>query len=194
MTVNLLAGVACTVAGILAAIWVVELYMRHAARARWSRVSVLTYRAIAAHLCDLMVEALTSMTVLRDHRPMTAILSGRESPDPQTIEGLVTLASMLRAVPDPWSNDVSGEVVAFYEKNKWDLDQLCDGLLPRVIEYSDEQDLIDALTEFDGARRALHNAVLAHKKITIGGIISSLAGLVDASANVYRSLLNHWRD
>ena len=132
------------------------------------------------------------MTVLRDHRPMTAILSGRGNPDPQTIEGLATLASMLRAVPDPSSNEVSDEVVAFYEENKWDLDQLCDSLLPRVIEYSDEQDLIEAMTEFDGARRALHNAVLAHKKITIGGIIVKLAELVDASANVYRSLLNHW--
>lgn len=88
MGVNLLAGLACTALGVLVAIWVVDRYVRHVARLRWSRVDTLTYRAIAAHLCDAMAQILVDTPVLRDLRPMTSILEGRDKPDTRTIEGL----------------------------------------------------------------------------------------------------------
>jgi len=193
MTMNLLAGFACAGLGVLVAIWVVDRYIRNTARMRWSRVDVLTYRAIAAHLCDAMVQLLIDTPVLRNLNPMTSIQEGRDRPDARTIEGLTALASMLRAVPNPGNNDLSDAAIAYYEGGRWDLDQLCDSLLPRVIEYSDEQDLIDALIEFDSVRRALHTSIIAHKLVVTGGVFVHLAELVDASSNVYRSLLNHWR-
>lgn len=191
MVVNLLAGIGCTALGILIAIWVVDRYLVQAARARWLRVDTLTHRAIAEHLCDMTVQLLIEMS--DDQRPMTSILEGRDKPDPRTLEGLTALAAILRAVPDPESNDRSDAAIAYYEQNKWDLDQLCDRLSSRVIQYSDEQDLIDALIELDGARRALLNSIIAYKLIVIGGVFLDLAKLVDASSNVYQALLNHWR-
>jgi len=167
--------------------------MRHAARMRWSRVDVLTYRAIAVHLCDAMVQLLIDMEALRNLSPMASIQEGRDKPDARTIEGLSALASMLRALPHPENNDLSEAAITYYENSKWDLDQLCDSLLSRVIEYSDEHDLIDSLVELDGVRRALHTSIIAHKQVVTGGVFVHLAELVDASANVYRSLLNHWR-
>ena len=106
---------------------------------------------------------------------------------------LAALASLLRAVPHPGNNDLSDAAITYYENNKWDLDQLCDSLLSRVIEYSDEQDLIDALIGLDGVRRALHTSIIAHKQVLTGGVFVHLAELVDAGGNVYRSLLDHWR-
>jgi len=192
MFINLMAGIACLALGVPIAIWVVDRYMRHAAREHWSRVEVLTHRAIATHLCDAMVQLLIDTTTLRDLSPMESIQEGRDGPDAKTIEGLAALVSMLRAVPNPSNNDLSDEAIVFYENSKWDLDQLCDSLLSRLIEYSDEHDLIDALVELDGVRRALHTSIIAHKQAVTGGVFLHLPELVDASIKVYRSLLNHW--
>jgi hypothetical protein len=192
MTINLLAGLACTGLGVLVAVWVVDRYIRHAARLRWAKVDVLTYRAIAAHVCDAMVQLLIDTTVLKDMRPLPSIQAGRDEPDAKTIEGLSELASLLRAVPNPGSNDLSDAAITFYENSKWDLDQVCDSLLPRLIEYSDAHDLINSLIEFDAERRALHTSIIAHQQAVTGGVFVHLPTLVDASANVYRILLKHW--
>lgn len=193
MGVNLLAGIVCTALGIPIAIWVIDRYLKHVGRRRWSRVETLTYRAIAAHLCDSTVEILIGMDVLKDLRPMAPIQEGRDKPDARTIEGLRALATLLRAVPDPENNDRSDAAIECYNASKWDLDQLCDSLLPRVIEYSDEQDLIDSLIELDAVRRTLHNAMIAHQVVVTGGVFCHLPELVDASAQVYGALLNHWK-
>jgi hypothetical protein len=193
MSVNVLAGLVCIALGIPIAIWIVDRYLKHIARRRWSRVDTLTYRAIAAHLCDSAVEILIGIDVLNDLRPMAPIQEGRDRPDPQTIEGLTALAKLLRAVPNPANNDLSDAAIECYKASKWDLDQLCDSLLPRVIEYSDEQDLIDALIELDTVRRTLHNSMIAHEQIVTGGVFHHLPELVDASKQVYRALLNHWK-
>src|SRR5439155_7171632 len=181
MGVNFLAGIACTALGVVVAIWVVDRYLRNVARLRWARVETLTYRAIAAHVCDAMLEVLVGTPVLRDFRPMTSIIEGRNGPDAKTIEGLAELASMLRSVPHPGNNDLSDAAITYYEENKWDLDQLCDSLLSRLIEYSDAQDLIDTLMELDGVRRAFHTSIIAHRQAVTGGVFVHLAELVDAS-------------
>jgi len=193
MSVNLLAGVACTSLGVFVAIWVVDQYVRYVSRLRWSRVESLTCSTIAAHICDAMVEVVIGTSFLHDQRPMDSILKGRDKPHVKVVEGLTDLASMLSTKADSWSNDTSDSVVDVYEMIKWDLDQLCEDILPRVIEYSGEQDLIDKLIELDRARRALRNATVVHKKISIGGIVSSLVEVVDACANLYQSLLRHWK-
>jgi hypothetical protein len=193
MLVNLFAGLVCTALGIPVAIFIVDRYLKHIARRRWSRVGTLTYRAIAAHLCDSAVEVLIGIDVLNDLRPMAPIQEGRDRPDAQTIEGLGALVKLLRAVPDPGNNDLSDAAIECYKASKWDLDQLCDGLLPRVMEYSDEQDLIDSLIELDGVRRTLHNSMISHQQIVTGGVFCHLPELVDACAKVYGALLNHWK-
>jgi len=193
MGVNLLAGIVCTALGIPIAIWVIDRYLKHVGRRRWSRVDTLTYRAIAAHLCDSAVEILIGMDVLMDLRPMAPIQEGRDKPDPQTVEGLGALAKLLRAVPNPGNNDLSDTAIECYKASKWDLDQLCDSLLPRVIEYSDEQDLIDSLIELDAVRRTLHNSMIGHQRAVTGGVFCHLPELVDASAQAYGALLNHWK-
>ena len=193
MGVNLLAGIVCTALGIPVAIWIIDRYLKRIARRRWSRVDTLTYRAIAAHLCDSAVEILIGIDVLNDLRPMEPIQEGRNEPDAQTIEGLGALSGLLRAVPNPGNNDLSDAAIECYKASKWDLDQLCDSLLPRVIEYSDEQDLIESLIELDAVRRALHNSMIGHQQAVTGGVFCHLPELVDASAQVYGALLNHWK-
>ena len=192
MGVNLLAGVACTALGIPIAIWVVDRYLKHVARIRWARVDTLTYRAIAAHLCDSLAQLWVDTPALSKAGPIFSILEGRDKPEQKAVGGMLELARLLRAMPGQGNNDLSDDAIKFYRKNRWDLEQLCESLLARVIEYSDEQDLINALTELDNTRRALHTSVIAHEQAVTGGVFVHLAELADTGANVYRSLLNHW--
>lgn len=156
--------------------------------------STLTYRAIAAHLCDAMAQVFVGLG-LNDCRPMTLILEGRDVPDARTVEGLSRLAAILRAIPNRGSNDLSDKAAGYYEENKWDLDQLCTDLLARVVQLShgQEQDLIDALMGLDLVRRAFHTSIIAHKQVVTGGVFVHVADLVDASAEVYRALLRRWK-
>jgi hypothetical protein len=124
---------------------------------------------------------------------MSPILSGRDEPNPRSIDGLVALASILRAVPNPGNNDLSDKAAVYYRENRWDLEQICVSLLSRVVEYSDEQDLIDTLIALDFVRREIHTSIVAHEQVVTGGVFVHMAELVDASANVYRALLNHWK-
>jgi len=192
MFVNLLAGLGCVALGVPIAIWVVDRYIQNATHARWARVDEMTHRAIATHLCDAMVQLLIDTPALKDFRPMPLIQEGRDKPDARTIEGLSALTAMLRDVPNPGSNDLSDAAIEYYEISKWDLDQLCDNLLTRVIEYSDEHDVIDSLAELDSVRRALHTSIIGHKLAVTGGVFENLPTLVDACGKVYALLLNHW--
>jgi hypothetical protein len=190
--VNLTAGLVCTVVSIPIAIWIIDRYLKYTARRQWSRVDTLTYRATATHLCDSAVEILIGMDVLDDLRPMENIQAGRDKPDPKAIEGVSALSNLLRAVPNPANNDIYDKAIECYKACKWDLDQLCDSLLPRIIEYSDEQDLIDSLILLDGFRRTLHHSMIGNELAGTGGVFYHLPELVAAVAQVYGTLLSHW--
>lgn len=163
-------------------------------RRRTELVSMLTYRAIAAHLCDAMAQVFVEHS-LDDCRPMTAILEGRDNPDSRTLEGLAALSTMLRGVPNPDDNELSDTTAQYYQNNMWDLDQICDDLLLRLIQlgHPHEQDLIDALMTLDLVRRALQTSIIAHRQVVTGGVFVHLAELVDASAGVYKALARHWK-
>jgi hypothetical protein len=100
----------------------------------------------------------------------------------------------LRQVPGVATKDKSTDDIAveYYEHVKWDLDQIRDVLMPRVVQSSNDQILIDALVELDDSRRELHNATIAHKKITVGGVVPNVVGLLDRARAVYSLLVDRW--
>ncbi len=161
---------------------------------RTGLAALLTYRAIAAHLCDAMAQILVDLA-LNDCRPMTSILEGRDVPDLRTVEGLSSLSSLLRATPNPGSNDLSDKAAEYYEHNEWDLGQLCGDLLVRLIQSGrpHEEDLVEALVALDLVRRSVQTSIIAHRQVVTGGVFANLPDLVDAGADVYRSLARHWK-
>jgi hypothetical protein len=159
---NLLSETAGIFASIIIALLIVDRYTEYQKQQQWARVRNLTYTAIVAHLCDLTTEMFIYFPV-KDHRPMTPIIEGRDRPNPATITAMTNLASQLRRLPNVVSTEKSTSdlTVEFYEAVKWDLDQIRDVLTPRVVQSSADQEIINALVEFDNARRKLHNAIMA---------------------------------
>jgi hypothetical protein len=190
---NLLAEIAGVFVSIIVALLIVDRFVEHQKEQQWARVRKLTYGAIAAHLCDLATEMLLYFPV-KDHRPMTPIIEGRDHPNPDTITGMANLASQLCQLPSAVSKEKSTSdlSVEFYELIKWDLDQIRDVLTPRVIQNSNDQQIINALIEFDNARRKLHNAIIVHKQIVTHSVFPDVIELLEQTQTLYSALCERW--
>lgn len=192
---NLLSETAGIFASIIIALLIVDRYTEHQKEQQWAKVRDLTYAAIVGHLCDLAIEMLLHFPV-KDHRLMTPISEGRDRPNPETKTAMTNLALLLRQLPNPVSNEKSTSdlAVEFYEKVKWDLDQIQYVLTPRVVQSSADQQVINALVEFDNARRKLHNAIIVHKEISIpSGVLPAVIELLEKTQDLYGAICEEWR-
>jgi hypothetical protein len=192
---NLLAEVAGIGISICVGVLLVDKLIAADRRQQWNKVRTYTLGAIAAHLCDMGMEVCISFQD-RAHGAMDKILSGRDSPHAETPLGFRVLAHGLRenqGAPGP-DESPSDRTVGLYDHVKWDLDQIQAILIPRVIQSQGEQELVDALIEFDQARRSLHNAIISHKLLVTGSAYPALIDLVEASGRLYQTICGHWTE
>ena len=191
---NLLSELAGIGLGVLVGVFLVDTWIRQDRQARWSRTRNYVLGAIASHLSDFAVDVLISMPI-KDHRPMSAIIDGRNQPRPSTITAIKEVTAQLRSVtnsPSP-AKHLSDYVVELYENTRWDLDQIQRVLTPLMIQSEVDQELIDVLMSFDMARRNLHNAVISHKLIVTDAAFPVLLELMDIVADVYRIVAKYWQ-
>ena len=191
---NLLSETAGIFASIIIALLIVDRYTEHKKEQQWTKVRDLTYAALTAHLCDLVTEMFIYFPV-DDHRPMMRIIEGRDQPNPATIPAMADLASQLRHLPSAVSKEKSTSdlTVEFYEAVKWDLDQVQDVLIPRVMQSSADQEIINALVEFDSARGELHNAIIVHKQVVTHGAFPAVVALLEQTQSLYGALCKKWK-
>jgi len=125
---------------------------------------------------------------------MSAIIEGRNHPNPLTIKAMEELISQMKDLPEAVSPEKSTSDIAvdFYEKIRWDIEQLRNVLLPRVIQSSEDQALIDKLTEFDNRARDLYNSILIHLEAVTHSVFPSVRNLVESAKSVYSELLLVW--
>ena len=107
---------------------------------------------------------------------------------------MLDLCNELQSLPGAQSTDntFSDIAVDFYEEIRWNLDQVGDILIPRVIESTTDQDVINYLIEFDRARIKLHTATYVHNRIAIGGIFPDVVNLLIQAHAVYNTLIKIW--
>jgi hypothetical protein len=187
--VNMLAGIVGIFVGFVIGLFILDKYIEAKRKEQWARVRQITYASIANHLCDILQEAGISFGFQPDHL-MNPISEGRDHLNPAAITAIGRLASELRELPGALSTDntFSDMSVEFYKEVKWDLDQISEVLIPRVIDGAANQHVIDALIEFDMARLELRNAVHVHKRIAIGGIFPDVIQLLEQARVVYSAL------
>jgi hypothetical protein len=191
---NILSEIAGIFASIIIALLIVDRYIEYQKEQQWARVRNLTYAAIVGHLCDLATETLIYFPV-KDHRLMTPIIEGRDRPNPATITAMAKLASLLRQLSSAISNEKSTSdlAVEFYRAVKWDLDQIQNVLTPRVMQSSTDQQIINALVEFDNARRKLHNAIIVHRKIVTHSAFPAVIELLEQTQALYSAICEKWK-
>jgi hypothetical protein len=190
---NLLAELAGNGIAILVGFLLIDRFLEHRREQQWAKVRNFTLGAIAAHLCDI-----ASCTMMyfpfRDHSSIGIILEGRNTPNSTTVTGFEHLLEQLRTCSsrDVGNKSISDVAVEFYEAVTWDLDQIQTVLTPRVVQSSTDQELIDALIEFDDARRRLHNSIIGHKLICTQSVFPDVLSLVQSSRRLYQALCRSW--
>jgi hypothetical protein len=80
----------------------------------------------------------------------------------------------------------------FYETAKWGLDQVEGILIPRIIQSSPDQELIDACMSFDDARSRPHVATVARSRGKIYNYFPNVQDLFTAASAVYGILCSRW--
>jgi len=192
---NILAELAGAVLGVFLALLVVERFVRHQRKSQWQTVRELTYRAIAGHLCDVAMNMWTHFAVaMTDYGNLHSIGAGRNRPSIETAKAMASLLKRLEKVPSKVYKDRSRSDVAveYYEAVKWDIEQIRNVLVPRLIESAEEQDLINALVEFDDAALDLHNAIIAHRAVVTHEAFPDVLNLLDKAGAAYAVLSHTW--
>ena len=100
------------------------------------------------------------------------------------------LCSKMEALPGAKGTDnkFSEIAVEFYRDVRWNLDQISSVLLPRVVQSTNELEVVDSLIEFDRAKLKLHNAAYVHRLLVILGVFPDMINLVKSAQVLYCTL------
>ena len=190
---NILAEVAGSGIAILIGLLVIDKFVEYRREQQWAKARRLTYEALSSHICDIASDVYMYFPI-KDHRSMGTILEGRNTPSQSTHFGFEDLLQQLKKLPASISGEKSTSDVAveFYEAVIWDLDQIQNVLTPRIIQSSNDQELIDALVEFDNGRRQLHNSIIGHKLAATHNVFPNLLILIERSGRLYQTLYSRW--
>ncbi|MCK4394861.1 hypothetical protein KAX17_18335 [Candidatus Bipolaricaulota bacterium] len=191
---NLLAEFAGVGLSLLVGVFVVDRLISMQRQRQWARARKFVLSGIASHLSDAMTDLLIYIPTIQNHKPMGPIIDGRSNPSKETIDALKDIARQMvsnRSSGDP-NKHLSDYAIEWYEHAKWDLDQIQNLLTPRAIDAQANQKLIDGLLAFDKARRDFHSAVISHRLVVTDAAYPALITLVDAAADLYSVLLEHW--
>ncbi|TMI75964.1 MAG: hypothetical protein E6H05_05225 [Bacillati bacterium ANGP1] len=160
--VNLLAGLVILVVGIGTTLFVIDRYQEFHRKERWAKTQAFTLNAIAVHLGEI-----TGSLFL--HYPLSSqavsLFNVHSTPrDPALLNAFDAILEELRQARKVTAKDESSSdaAVGYYEALQWDFAEISNVLIPRVLESPADQSLIDSLVAFDGARRELRHAIIAH--------------------------------
>jgi hypothetical protein len=180
------------VIGVLFTVFLVDRLLKSERKRQWTQVRSYTLEAIARHLSDFTWDVFYTFE-LEDRSGLRTRSGGQNAPYQALFTATV---DQLRAIPNAMSptESTSDRTVTFYDQSQWDLDQIQTVLLPRLIQSQvdeDSQEVIDALIEFDQARRDLHNSVITDKLISIQSAFPALISLIETAGKLYKTIFRH---
>lgn len=174
-------------------LFIVDKYIAYDRAKQWIQVRNITYKSIAAHMCEITVQALFIYNI-KDNRPMHALKEGRFKP---SFDNIAAIDQVIQGVRQT-SSEVSaktfmGLTVNFYDAIEWNLDQIQDVLIPRIVQSSDDQEFINILIELDSSREALYTSIISHNNYAINNENHDVEKMLNICRHVYSKLLERWK-
>lgn len=183
---NILAEIAGIFLGAIVVLLLVDRHTEYQQRKRWRKVRQLTHQVIASHLNNIIIEAFNHFPI-KDHKPITAILDSRRRPSLDTLTAVNDLIVQLQQ-----AKLSSESVIEYYTAIKWDINQIRQDLIPRVMQSSDDQDLINTLVDFDDTVQELQSKIIVYKKLIQQDISSNILILLEKEKKIYEILIKRW--
>lgn len=171
-TINILAEITGLFLGIIAAILLVDRFTENQRKKRWTRVRILSHRTIANHLSNILLE-------LHNYFPQ--------------LNQPVNEPQLDRLIPQLQQAFLNHQITAesireYFNSIKWDISQIRLDLMPRVMQSSDNQELIDALIEFDDVAQDLHKCVIIKKRIIEPDVYNNFMRLLEKIRDINQLL------
>ncbi len=182
--INILAELAGLFIGIIIVILLVDRLTEHQRRKRWAQVSESTHRTIGHHLNNIVLELFNHFS-LCDHYAIAAIIKNRDQSSIQMVNALNNIIAQIKDLLQ--ENKISNlSATDYYNAIKWDVNQIRFDLIPRVMQSSDNQNLIDALVEFDDTMQDIQTAVVMQKQFKDTNILYHIIPLIETIQNIYK--------
>lgn len=144
-TVNLLAGVIATIAGVWVAVVVIESILRQQRYEEWQAIRLRFYKALTQEIVSLAIQfnrVLTRTSYLSEILSMSDDVAVANS---QALDKLLTSLRNMDSVPSRPQLDL------LYKECSSHLHRIRDIILPLVVSAGQELQLIEALQEFERA-------------------------------------------
>jgi hypothetical protein len=183
---NILAEIAGLIISILVALLLVDRFTEIQRKKRWQKVRNLTHRSISHHLSNILLELFNHFP-LPDHSVANTILICRDQPDTKPTEAVNNLIKQINTLQQQ-GKTTSEIIIEYFNSTKWDISQIRHDLIPRVIQSSDNQDLIDALVAFDDIVQDLQNAIILHKRFAKQEALPDIISLLENILEIYQHL------
>lgn len=193
---NLLSGLSVLGTSIVVALLVVDKYIKYQKAKQWSIVRDYTLKTIAVHLCEIATCIFTHYPSI-DPEMMIPIFEGHSLlPNQRTLQSFNWLLNKLYDYKLPQNiainKSTSDIAIDYYKSVEWDLDQIQNILIPRVIQSSEDTSLINLLIEFDDARRELHHSIIAHEQVVTHSVFKNVISLIRCAERVYRAICEYY--
>jgi hypothetical protein len=183
---NILSEIAGMIIGVLVALSLVDRFIDMQTKKRWEKVRFLTHRSISHHLNNILLELLNHFPI-PNHNIINTILACRDKPETKPIEMLTDLIEQVNGLIKQGKIDIE-QINQYFSTVKWDINQIRQDLMPRVIQSSDNQDLIDILVEFDDTVQDLQNSLIIHKRLPQPDVSPNIVPLLENIREIYQHL------
>jgi hypothetical protein len=109
---------------------------------------------------------------------------------PQTVKAIQSMVENMEEAPRP--GDHTEQAESLHSVVQWDITQIRDSLLPRVIDIEcDEPELVNLLSALDNADRRWVNQMILDREVAAGDQYSAAIDLLREAARVYGYLVDH---
>jgi len=183
---NILAEIAGLIIGILVAFSLVDRFTEIQTKKRWGKVRKITHRSISHHLSNILLELFNHFPI-PNHNIIDKILACREQPEINPIDVLTDLIEQINILFKERKINIE-QIVQYFSAIKWDINQIQHDLIPRVIQSSDNQNLIDTLVEFDDIVQDLQNTIILHKRFAKQEALPDVVPLLETINEIYKYL------
>ena len=159
---------------------------------QWDKVRSQIITALTWHIGNIASEYMTTFHG-RDFDLIAFVEDvgvGYEKPQPRTAKALISMVKMMENHSQP--DDARELAEKVYSIIKWDMAQIRESLLPRVLAIeTDEIELVSAMGNLDNAYRRWVNEIIIDQEISSGDQYKTAIETLRSVANLYQYLVDH---
>ena len=162
-------------------------------RRQWREARIIIYNVVRNHVCDIADKAYLYMQI-GNKKDRKLINFGRGMPMFETAMGLSHLITDMKNVRrrSYGEDEFPRKSMQYYESIKWNIEQMQMVVIPRVLQFSVDEEVVESLIGFDDACRRLMKSAVGQGESADYKMYVNMINMVEAAAEVYNITYGKW--